>query len=130
MNLTKILPEAVRLHHNKKAVICESKEFNYKQFGTRVDKLSNVLLNLGLSKGEKVAILHKNCHYFLESYFGVMQIGAVLVPLNHYLSANELAFILNDSETRLLITSSNFSEKVKDVINGIKKDIKIILESD
>ncbi len=126
MNLTSILPAAVRLHPEKKAIVCKGYEFTYKQFGCRVGKLSNALLKHGITKNNKVTVLHKNCHYFLESYFGAIQTGAALVPLNHHLSANDLAFILKDSETRLLIADSSFSKKVDDAIKRLKQDIKII----
>jgi acyl-CoA synthetase (AMP-forming)/AMP-acid ligase II len=126
MNLTNILHQAIKSHREKKAVVCKGKEFTYKQFGYRVGKLANALLKLGIGTGDKVAVLHKNCHYFLESYFGVMQTGAALVPLNHHLSANELAFILKNSETELLIANSNFSKKVDDASERVKQNIKII----
>ena len=126
MNLTNILPQTVRTNKDKRAVVCKDNEFTYKQFGSRVGKLANALLKLGITKGNKVAILHKNCHFFLESYFGVMQTGAASVPLNHHLSPNELAFILKDSETELLIASSNFSKKVDEATERMKQDIKII----
>ncbi len=126
MNLSNILPQTIKLHQEKKAIFCEGDEFTYKQFGIRVGKLANSLLKLGITNGKKVAVLHKNCHYFLESYYGVMQTGATLVPLNYYLSADELAFILNDSETDLLIANSNLSNNVEDTRKRIEKDIRII----
>ena len=126
MNLTNILPQPLRQYQEKRAVVCKGKEFTYEQFGKRVGRLSNSLLKYGISKNDKVAVLQKNCHYFLESYFGVTQTGAALIPLNHYLSANELIYILNDSETELLIAGANFSKKVNNAINKVKQDIKII----
>ena len=126
MNLTKILPRVIKSFPEKKAVVCSNKKFTYRQFGCRISKLANALLESGIKKDDKVAVLHKNCHYYLESYFGVMQIGAALVPLNHYLSANELAFILKDSEAGLLIADSNFSKKAGDTIKRMKKSLKII----
>jgi O-succinylbenzoate-CoA ligase len=126
MNLTDILAQTIRKYPKKKAVVCNEKEFTYKQFYNRVAKLANALLKFGISKNDKVAVLNKNCHYFLEIYFGVMQTGAVLVPLNHHLSANELSFILKDSETKLLIADNYFSNKVKDSINKINQKFKIL----
>jgi acyl-CoA synthetase (AMP-forming)/AMP-acid ligase II len=126
MNLINILPQTIRLHPDKRAVVCKHKDFTYTQFGSRVGKLANALLKLGITKSDKIAVLHKNCHYFLESYFGVMQTGAALVPLNHYLSANELIFILKNSETELLIVGSNFSKKVDEAREKLGKDIKTI----
>jgi len=126
MSLTNILPKTIKLYPEKKAVVCNDKEFSYKQFGCRIGKLANVLIKLGIKKNDKIAILHKNCHYFLESYFGVMQIGAVLVPLNHYLSADELSFILKDSETKLIIADKNLSKKVQKITNKTEQELKII----
>jgi acyl-CoA synthetase (AMP-forming)/AMP-acid ligase II len=130
MNLTTILPQTVNFYQEKIAVICKGERITYKNFSCRVGKLSNALLKLGISRGNKVAVIHKNCHYFLESYFGVMQTGAILVPLNHYLSANEIAFILKDSEAELLIADNNFSKKVNDAIVEMKQDIVTILSGE
>jgi len=129
MNLTKILPRIVKSYGNKRAIVCQEGEFTYKQFYTRVAKLANALLKLGIDSDDKIAILHKNCHYFLESYFGVMHTGSVLVPLNTQISANELAFILEDSETKLLLADNNFLKKIEEVCNRLNQDIKIIYTS-
>lgn len=126
MNLTEILPRIVNSFSDKKAIICNEKEFTYKQFYSRVAKLANVLQKLGVKKSDKLAIIHKNCHYFLESYFGVIHTGAVLVPLNHQISTSELAFILKNSETKLILTNSNFSKKAEEACERLKQDIKII----
>ena len=123
MNLTSILTRTIKLHSEKKAVVCKDKNFTYKQFGYRVGKLANALQQFGITKNDKVAVLHKNCHYFLESYFGVMQAGAVLVPLNHYLCADELVYILKNSETELVIVSNNFSKKVDEAIEKLDGEI-------
>ena len=126
MNLTKVLLKTLELYPNKKAIVCNDRNFTYKEFGKRIGKLSNSLIDMGIKRGDKVAILLKNCHYYLESYFGVMHIGAVLVPLNHHLTPSELVFILNNSESKLLITSSDFFDKVKDINQKFLIDIKIV----
>jgi O-succinylbenzoate-CoA ligase len=126
MNLTKILLKTLELFPDKKAIVCNDRHFTYEEFGKRVGKLSNSLIDMGIKRGDKVAILLKNCHYYLESYFGVMLIGAVLVPLNHHLTSSELEFILKNSESKLLITSSDFSYKINDINQKFGTDIKII----
>ncbi len=126
MSLIKILTKTLELYPDNKAVVCEGKKFTYRQFAERVGRLANTLIKLNIKKGDKVAILHKNCHYFLESYFGVMYIGAVLIPLNHYLTSKDLAFILKNSESKLLIASSDFSEKVNDINDEIGENIRNI----
>jgi acyl-CoA synthetase (AMP-forming)/AMP-acid ligase II len=126
MNLTNILQSTVRLFPQKKAIVCKQVEFSYEQFVRRVGKLANFLKNCGIRKGKNVAVLHRNCHFFLESYFGVVHTGAALVPLNCHLSSEELSYILNDSEAELLIAERCFSKKVDEAIKALNQDIKII----
>jgi acyl-CoA synthetase (AMP-forming)/AMP-acid ligase II len=67
---------------------------------------------LEAGKGDKVAILLPNCHYFLEAYYGISQIGAISVPINYRLSPTEIKFILQDSESKILIADPTFREEV------------------
>ena len=68
----------------------------YREFGERADRLSNALGTLGVKPGERVAWMGYNSHELLEAYYGVVQMGAVLLPLNIRLTPSEIAFILND----------------------------------
>ena len=61
--------------------------FNYRQFQERANQLAHALLGLGVQPGDRVCILSPNSHFFLESYYGVTQIGAIIVPLNFRLTA-------------------------------------------
>jgi fatty-acyl-CoA synthase len=85
----------------------------YEQFSQRVFRLAHFLKAQGLGPGDRLAILHYNCHIFLETYYASVLIGAILVPLNYRLSSNEFDFILRDSESRLLIAHSDFFPKIK-----------------
>jgi acyl-CoA synthetase (AMP-forming)/AMP-acid ligase II len=99
---------AARIFGNKEGVVCESLRFTYRQFDERCDRLSSALLRLGLKKGEVVAFLSFNCHRLLEAYFGVPQLGAILLPLNIRLSAEELTYILNDAAPTVLFFDPEF----------------------
>jgi fatty-acyl-CoA synthase len=68
---------------------------------------------LGVQSGDRVAFLSTNCHRLLEAYFGVIEAGAVLLPLNIRLAIEELAFILNDSGARILFYQKRFVEVVE-----------------
>ena len=61
----------------------------------RVNQLSHALLRLGVAPGDRVCILSPNSHFFLESFYGTSQIGAILVPLNYRLTAADHEYILN-----------------------------------
>ena len=77
---------AAQVFGNKEGVVCDRNRFTYREFNQRCDRLSNALLKLGIQKGNRVAYLSFNCHRLLEAYYGVPQIGAILLPMNIRLS--------------------------------------------
>lgn len=115
MILAEILTKALKLFPEKQAVICGKRGWSYREFWDRVHRLSCFFVNLGVRKGDRVAILHPNCHYFLEVYYGVAQIGAISVPMNYRLSPAELSFILNDSESKALIADPAFAAQIDSI---------------
>ena len=114
--------KALKLFPRKQAIVCGGKRWTYEEFGNRINRLSHCLKSFGIKKNDKVAILHPNCHIFLEAYYAIPQIGAISVPINHRLSGREIAFILQDSESRILIADSTF----KNQIDLIRKEIPAI----
>lgn len=109
MLLTEILPRAVAGYPDRLAVVCGSKRLTYKEIGERVGRLSSALVAQGIRPGERIALLHRNCHRVLESYFAAIHADAVLVPLNYRLTARDLAYIIDDTEIRLLIADAAWS---------------------
>jgi fatty-acyl-CoA synthase len=124
MILTEPLMKAVKLFPRKQAIVCGGKRWTYQEFYDRVSRLSHALKDLGIGKDDKVAILHPNCHYFLEAYYGIAQIGAVSVPMNYRLSSKEIGFILRDSESKVLIADPMFEKQIDPIkreMGGVKK---------
>jgi acyl-CoA synthetase (AMP-forming)/AMP-acid ligase II len=99
---------AARIFGRKEGVVCGGLRLTYREFNERCNRLSDALRRLGLNQGDRVAYLSFNCHRLLEGYFGVPQIGAVLLPLNIRLASEELAYILNDATPRLLFFDPEF----------------------
>ena len=114
----------------KLAVVCSNKRYDYATFKTRTSKLANALNSFGIKSGDRVAIIHKNCHYFLESYFAVALVGAVIVPINYRLSKKEFTFILNNSDAKVLITHTEFRNKILPILEYTPKLKKIIWTGD
>lgn len=112
MGLYNLLENTSHVCPDKMAVVCGSRSFTYLQFKGRVDKLAGYFHSLGIIQGDRIAIIHQNCHIFLESYFAAAKIGAVLVPLNYRLSPKDFAYILNDSQAKMLIIQSDFYNQV------------------
>jgi len=120
MILTETLTKALKLFPKKHAIVCGGKRWTYREFYERINRLSHSLKIFGIRKGDKVAILHPNCHIFLEAYYAIPQVEAISVPINYRLSPKEIAFILQDSESKILIADPMF----KNQINPIRKEIR------
>jgi fatty-acyl-CoA synthase len=90
------------------AVVCNDDRYTYEQFADRARRLAGALLQLGIQPGDRVAFLSTNCHRLLEAYYGVLEAGAVLLPLNIRLTASELGYILNDAGVSVLFVEKQF----------------------
>jgi fatty-acyl-CoA synthase len=90
------------------AVVCNDVRHNYAQFAERTRRLAGALIEVGVAPGDRVAFLGTNCHRLLEAYYGVLEAGAVLLPLNIRLSAAELGYILNDAGATILFVEKQF----------------------
>jgi fatty-acyl-CoA synthase len=117
MNLTltpiRFKDRAVREYGSKVGIIDGDKRFTYAEYGVRCNRLSNALTGLNVARGERVAWLGYNSHQLLEAYYGVVQMGAVLLPLNIRLTPHELTYILNNSETVALFYNKDFAPLVE-----------------
>src|SRR5215216_2853367 len=100
MSLIQGLKRTVASNASKAAVICGSARLSFKEVSERVNRLSNALISLGISPGDRVAVLALNCHRFLEFYYAVPQVGAVIVPVNFRLPPHEIKYILDHSGSR------------------------------
>ena len=87
--INEFLHRAARLYADKVAIVDGDQRFTYAQYQERANRLSNVLLALGVQKGDRVCVLSPNSHFFLEAIYGTSQIGAILVPLNYRLVSED-----------------------------------------
>ena len=93
---------------HRTAVVCGNERFTYAEFAGRAARLGGALKKAGIKPGDRVAFLSMNCHRLLEAYYGVLEAGAVLLPLNVRLASHELAYILNDSGAKVLFLEKEF----------------------
>jgi fatty-acyl-CoA synthase len=103
------LYRAVDLYGHKEGLICGEHRFTYAQFGERCERLASALQKEGIERRDRVAYLSFNTHKLLEGYFGVVQAGAIVMPLNVRLTPAELIGILNHSAARVLFYESDFA---------------------
>ncbi len=94
------------------AFIRGEKELTWRQFNQRVNRLANALLDLGIHKEQRVAIMGFNSIEWMESYFAASKIGAVPVNVNPRFIAAELKHILDDSQSSALIMESDNMDRI------------------
>ncbi len=94
----------------KTAVICGATQWTYAEFDALVTRLAAGLSELGVAQGECVAVLARNSHGFAAMRFALARLGAVLVPINFMLKAEEVAYILRHAGARFLATDSGLAE--------------------
>ncbi len=98
--------------------------FTFEELNTRCNRVANALTAAGIGKGDRVGLLLMNGVEFVETFFAVAKIGAINVPLNWRLVADELEFILKDSGTTTLVFSHEFAEVCAELASrGDKTDI-------
>jgi fatty-acyl-CoA synthase len=92
---------------------------SYEQFFDRCDAWSAALQALGVKQGDRVAYIAPNTHAQLESFYAVPQIGAVLVPLNYRLTADDFSYLIQHSGARVVCADIDYLERVDSIRSKI-----------
>jgi fatty-acyl-CoA synthase len=108
---------ARRLYSNAEAVIDGTLRLTYGEFFERTDRWSSALQSFGVARGDRVVYIAPNTHAQLESFYAVPQIGAVLVPLNYRLTADDFAYMINHCGARVVCAHEDYLAAV-DGIRG------------
>src|SRR5215468_9418445 len=95
------------LYADREAVVDGALRLTYAQFFARCDRWSAALQRLGVAKGDRVAYIAPNTHAQLESFYAVPQVGAVLVPINYRLIADDFVYIINHSGASVVCAHSD-----------------------
>ncbi len=107
--VTKPLPELLRLAAEKNpsrvAVSYYGRDISYGELNSLIDRCARLLIRLGLTKGDRVALFLQNCPQFIIAYFGTLRAGGIVVPLNPMFKQAELRQELQDAGCRILIAS-------------------------
>jgi len=111
---------AETLFGNKVGVIDGDKRFTYAEFGERSRRLAAVIRDQGVRRGEVVSFLTYNTHHLLEAYYGALQAGAILNPINIRLHPNDIAYVLNHAESRSLFFHKDFTPMVEAMRPGLE----------
>ncbi len=121
MNIGKVLIEKSKLYPNKKAIIYKDKIYTYEQINNISNSIAKSLKELGINKGDSVAVILPNCVEFTFIYFAVMKVGAIFTPIDTRLGESETLSILNDCKTKLCFVypKYNHTKIIKNFVRTI-----------
>jgi fatty-acyl-CoA synthase len=108
-----------RLHGAREAVVDGDLRLTYEQFFDRCDRASAGLQGLGVRQGDRVATIAPNTHAQLESFYSVPQLGAVLVPMNYRLTAEDFVYMTGHSGSTVLCVHGDYL----DLIDGVRDQL-------
>lgn len=127
MNLGQILKRNAEKFPNKTGLKYQGLEISFRELNERVNAVANTLAELGVRKGDRVAILAQNCPEYIESYFATAKIGAVAVPLNFRLAEKEIDYIVGNAEASALILEHQYMPVTRLVRENRPKMISIVI---
>jgi long-chain acyl-CoA synthetase len=129
MNIKEMLEKTAREVPQRTAIVLGSERVSYQELDERSNRIANALTELGMKKGDHVAILMSYTPEWIINYFGVVKAGGITVILNAMLKAPEFDALLRDSDSKILITEKSFAEMLSSVLPNIPL-LKHVMEVD
>lgn len=129
-----LIDRAADKYGKSEAIVFEGQRLTYEELHTQVDNLAKGLLNLGISKGDKIALWMSNCPEWEVCEYAIFKSGGVMIPLNTRFKLEELAYILEQSDATTLIMGDrflgiDFMEMIYELIPQLKETPEGQLES-
>jgi acyl-CoA synthetase (AMP-forming)/AMP-acid ligase II len=128
--LPDILFDNPAVEPKREALSFRDRRISYGELQDRVRGFAGSLQAGGIAKGDRVAVLLENCPEFIECFFAITAIGAVMVPLNYRLSLAEMTSILGDAQAGLLITEPRYSDVAALLRDGVDSLSRTLLVGD
>jgi len=114
MKIPDFVERNAKFYPNKTAIkVIGDRNCTFSELKERVYRLANGLLQIGLSNGDRVAVLAENCFEYPEIYFGIAKAGGVIVPLNFRFAPPEVSFLTNESGATVFILQNQYIDMVK-----------------
>jgi acyl-CoA synthetase (AMP-forming)/AMP-acid ligase II len=111
-----LFDKAVKQYPDKIAVKDHRRYITYAEIGEEVNGCANALFQEGIQPGDRVALWMQNCIEYIVCDFAIAKLGAVRVPLNTFLSDDEVAYRLEDAEVKAVICDSEYMKRVQNIL--------------
>jgi long-chain acyl-CoA synthetase len=129
MTLSTLLSDRAKSVPSKVCIKFQKNKFTYSEVDRHVNRTAGGLQKVGLHEKDRAAIIMKNCPEYIISYFAILRAGGIAVPINTFLIAEEVAYILRDSGCKILIYEKSF-EPIAGEIRNLTPEVKTIQFSD
>jgi fatty-acyl-CoA synthase len=104
--------------------------FSYREFATRISRLAHALTSIGIGRGDTVAVLDWDTHRYLECFFAVPMLGAILHTVNIRLSPVQILYTINHAKDDVIIVHADFWDMLVGIAPQIERDVRFILVQD
>lgn len=128
VTLSDLLIQRASDYPKKTCIKFGDKRYSYSEIDRQVTLIAGGLRVLGLAEGDRAAILMDNCPEYIIAYFAIQRAGGIAVPINTFLTPDEILFIINDSGCGIVIHGSSFLEILKRP--GEELDVEMVLFED
>ena len=106
------------------------REITWSVFDEKANRVANMLINRGIKKGDRVAILMFNCLEWLPIYFGILKTGAIAVPFNFRFDSEEIRYCANLAEVHVLFFGPEFIGRIETIVDDLSKGRLLIYVGD
>ncbi len=112
---------------NQKIINEKNISYDYKTFNNRVSILSNSLTHIGVEKGDTIGVMDWDTTRYLECFFAIPMMGAILHTINIRLSEQQILYTINHADDDFLLINEDFLPTLNKIKDGFERDIKIII---
>lgn len=128
--ITKLLTRSMHWAPDEKIIYRDKFECTYSELFMRIQKLANLYTKIGIKYGDTIGVMDWDSHRYLEHYFAVPMIGAVLHTINNRLSPEQILYTINDAEDKVLIVNKDFFPIINSISSRFKSVKNIIVIKD
>ena len=126
MNLALFMEEVAGNFAERTALIADNQRISYAQLNRSVNAVAHLLQQIGIAKGDKVALMLPNIPEFIYCYFAAVKIGAVVVPLNTTATTYELSFLLENSDAKIVLAMETARKRYEEIQGNLTNCQQII----
>ena len=121
-NVADFVKRSSQIYPDRVCMMDGKQEVSFSDFNVRINRAANALLKLGIRRGDRVSIISHGCIDSIVLWFGVMKIGGVINPINIMLKGEEIEYIINHAEPRLIVVEDAITPNV----DAVRKKLKSV----